>query len=51
VKIIHGRGLRSPKEPVLKDRVTRLLAGRHQQRDRTQRLGNATHGLGALYMC
>ena len=51
VKIIHGRGLRSPRGPVLKDRVTRLLAGRHHRiviAYVTAR--QCDGGLGALYV-
>ncbi len=31
IKIIHGRGLRSPKGPVLKNAVVELLSGRYRK--------------------
>ncbi len=51
VKLIHGRGLRSPKGPVLKSALARLLAGRH----RKQVLAfvsarQCDGGLGAMYV-
>jgi len=51
VKIIHGRGLRSVKGPVLKDAVIRRLLGRW----RKQVIGfvsarQCDGGLGALYV-
>lgn len=51
VKIIHGRGLRSPGGPVLKDRVTRLLAGRHHRLVIAYVTARQCDGgLGALYV-
>jgi DNA-nicking Smr family endonuclease len=51
VKIIHGRGLRSPRGPVLKDRVTRLLAGRHHRHVIAYVTARQCDGgLGALYV-
>jgi len=51
VKIIHGRGLRSPKGPVLKDAVIKWLSGRHRKNIIafvTAR--QCDGGLGALYV-
>jgi len=51
VKIIHGRGLRSVKGPVLKDAVIKRLAGRYRKRITafvTAR--QCDGGLGALYV-
>ncbi len=51
VKIIHGRGLRSVKGPVLKDAVIRRLLG--QYRKRVQAFVSARQcdgGLGAMYV-
>jgi DNA-nicking Smr family endonuclease len=51
VKIIHGRGLRSPGGPVLKNRVTRLLAGRHHRLVIAYVTARQCDGgLGALYV-
>ena len=51
VKIIHGRGLRSVKGPVLKHRVVRRLAGHF--REKVLAFVSARQcdgGLGALYV-
>ena len=51
VKIIHGRGLRSPKGPVLKDAVVKWLSGRYRKNIIafvTAR--QCDGGLGALYI-
>jgi DNA-nicking Smr family endonuclease len=51
IKIIHGRGLRSPNGPVLKDAVIRLLSGKFRRRIIafvTAR--QCDGGLGALYV-
>jgi len=51
VKIIHGRGLRSPNGPVLKEAVIRLLTGRY--RKHTAAFVTARQcdgGLGAVYV-
>ena len=51
IKIIHGRGLRSPKGPVLKDALIKWLSGRHRKNIAafvTAR--QCDGGLGALYV-
>jgi len=51
IKIIHGRGLRSPKGPVLKDALIKWLSGRHRKNIIafvTAR--QCDGGLGALYV-
>ncbi|NJD57405.1 MAG: hypothetical protein FIA94_13520 [Nitrospirae bacterium] len=51
VKIVHGRGLRSPNGPVLKHAVTALLSSRYRKRIigfSTARSNDG--GLGALYV-
>jgi len=51
VKIIHGRGLRSPKGPVLKDAIAQWLAGRYRKHVIafvTAR--QCDGGLGAIYV-
>ncbi len=51
IKIIHGRGLRSPKGPVLKDAVIKWLSGRYRKNIIafvTAR--QCDGGLGALYV-
>lgn len=51
VKVIHGRGLRSPGRPVLKSAVSRLLKGslsRHVRAYSTAHPGDG--GLGATYV-
>jgi DNA-nicking Smr family endonuclease len=51
VKIIHGRGLRSPKGPVLKEALIKWLSGRHRKNIVafvTAR--QCDGGLGALYV-
>jgi DNA-nicking Smr family endonuclease len=51
IKIIHGRGLRSPKGPVLKDAVVKWLSGRYRKNIIafvTAR--QCDGGLGALYI-
>jgi len=51
IKIIHGRGLRSPKGPVLKDALIKWLSGRHRKNIVcfvTAR--QCDGGLGALYV-
>jgi DNA-nicking Smr family endonuclease len=51
VKIIHGRGLRSVKGPVLKDAVIRRLAGRYRKRIIAfVSARQCDGGLGALYV-
>lgn len=51
VKIIHGRGLRSIRGPVLKDAVARRLAGRYRKRVITfVSARQCDGGLGALYV-
>jgi DNA-nicking Smr family endonuclease len=51
IKIIHGRGLRSPKGPVLKEALIKWLSGRHRKNIVafvTAR--QCDGGLGALYV-
>ncbi len=51
VKIIHGRGLRSPRGPVIKEALVRWLSGRHRKHIAafvTAR--QCDGGLGALYI-
>jgi DNA-nicking Smr family endonuclease len=51
LKIIHGRGLKSPRGPVLKEFVIRLLSGplsKHVDAFATAR--QCDGGLGALYV-
>lgn len=51
VKIIHGRGLRSVRGPVLKDAVARRLAGRHRKQVIAfVSARQCDGGLGALYV-
>jgi DNA-nicking Smr family endonuclease len=51
VKIIHGRGLRSIKGPVLKDAVIKRLAGRYRKRIIAfVSARQCDGGLGALYV-
>ena len=51
VKIIHGRGLRSVKGPVLKDAVARRLAGRYRKKVLAfVSARQCDGGLGALYI-
>ena len=51
VKIIHGRGLRSVKGPVLKDAVTRRLVGRYRKKVLAfVSARQCDGGLGALYI-
>jgi len=51
VKIIHGRGLRSVKGPVLKDAVTRRLVGRYRKKVLAfVSARQCDGGLGALYV-
>lgn len=51
VKIIHGRGLRSVRGPVLKDAVIRRLAGRYRKRIIAfVSARQCDGGLGALYV-
>jgi DNA-nicking Smr family endonuclease len=51
VKIIHGRGLRSVKGPVLKDAVIRRLLGRYRKRIMAfVSARQCDGGLGALYV-
>ncbi len=51
VKIIHGRGLRSLKGPVLKDAVIRRLSGRHRKKVIAfVSARQCDGGLGALYV-
>jgi DNA-nicking Smr family endonuclease len=51
IKIIHGRGLRSPKGPVLKEALIKWLSGRYRKHIIafvTAR--QCDGGLGALYI-
>ncbi len=51
VKIIHGRGLRSPAGPVLKDAVTKMLSGRFRKKVIAfVSARQCDGGLGALYV-
>ena len=51
VKIIHGRGLRSVKGPVLKDAVIRRLLGQYRKRIRAfVSARQCDGGLGAMYV-
>ena len=51
VKIIHGRGLRSVKGPVLKDAVIKRLAGKHRKQVIAfVSARQCDGGLGALYV-
>ncbi len=51
IKIIHGRGLRSAKGPVLKDAVVRLLSKRHRKNIVAfVSARQCDGGLGALYV-
>jgi DNA-nicking Smr family endonuclease len=45
IKIIHGRGLRSPKGPILKEAVISWLTGRYRKN-----VIQCDGGLGALYI-
>ncbi len=51
IKIIHGRGLRSPKGPVLKDALIKWLSGRHRKNIISfVTARQCDGGLGALYV-
>lgn len=51
IKIIHGRGLRSPGGPVLKDAVMRMLSGRFRKKVIAfVSARQCDGGLGALYV-
>lgn len=51
IKIIHGRGLRSPKGPVLKTAVVKWLSGRHRKQVIAfVSARQCDGGLGALYV-
>ena len=51
VKVIHGRGLRSPGEPVLKNMVKRLLRGSLSKHVRAYASApQKDGGLGATYV-
>ncbi|MBF0554323.1 MAG: Smr/MutS family protein [Nitrospirae bacterium] len=50
VKIIHGRGLRSPSGPVIKDALMRWLTGRRKYVKAFATARGCDGGLGAVYV-
>lgn len=51
IRIIHGRGLRSPKGPVLKESVVKWLSGRYRKHVRAfVSARQCDGGLGAIYV-